>query len=214
MAMNVIGLIGWIATWFGLLYVLIVYLSQGFVFLFVLPLCYCVYRVLVQLRYFPTAFRMVRVLRTYPWQVLPGVPRGLDEHPEAEDAGIWVEIPNPTGHAKGVPLVFVKHHRAYWWMRRIGGPRTKPLLKAQLEPLWFAGDPRFLGVLAASAKGGDAPGDCTSSISPPPCPRPFLVGSGRTPVRPTLSAPAMRGPWSSAPSRGAASTVCRRRTGS
>ncbi|MGW2287258.1 hypothetical protein [Streptomyces phaeochromogenes] len=157
MAMNVIGLIGWIATWFGLLYVLIVYLSQGFVFLFVLPLCYCVYRVLVQLRYFPTAFRMVRALRAYPWQVLPGVPRGLDENPEAEDAGIWVEIPNPTGRAKGIPLVFVKHHRAYWWMRRIGGPRTKPMLKAQLEPLWFAGDPRFLGVLAAPAKGGDAP---------------------------------------------------------
>jgi len=157
MAMNVIGLIGWIAAWVGLLYVLIVFLSQGFIFLFVLPLCYCVYRALIQLRYFRPAFCMAQVLRTYPWQVLPGVRRGLDEHPEAEDDGIWIEVPNPASRAKGIPLVFVRHHRAYWWMRRIGGPRTKPEFKAQLEPLWFAGDPRFLGVVAAPAKGGDAP---------------------------------------------------------
>ncbi|GAB2443520.1 hypothetical protein GCM10027162_43380 [Streptomyces incanus] len=38
-----------------------------------------------------------------------------------------------------------------------GGPRTKPALKAQLEPLWFAGDPRFLGVVAVSSRDGKAP---------------------------------------------------------
>ncbi|MFJ4782837.1 hypothetical protein [Streptomyces sp. NPDC088794] len=158
MVMNIVGLVGWPVVWFGLLYVLIGYLSPGFAWLFALPLCYVLYRAVIQLRYISTALRMVRVLQHYPWQLLHRAPRGLDRHPEAEDDGIWIEFPDPVDdRERGIPLTFVKHYRAYWWLRRIGGPRTKPGLKARLEPLWFAGDPRFLGVLAVSARGGKAP---------------------------------------------------------
>jgi len=158
MAMNVAGLVGWPAAWIGLLYVLVVFLSRGFAFLFALPLCYALYRAVIQLRYLPTAIHMLRVLQQYPWQLLSHTPRGLDEHPDAEDGGIWIEFPDPAGRGdKGIPLTFVKHHRAYWWLRHIGGPRTKPEVKAQLEPLWFAGDPRFLGVVAVTGRRGVAP---------------------------------------------------------
>lgn len=158
MAMNVAGLVGWIVAWFGQLYVLIVFLSRGFIFVFALTLLYAFYRAIIQLRYFPTAFHIRRVLQEYPWQMLYNVPRGIDEHPDAEDSSIWIELPDPTGRSeKGVPLTFVKHHRVSWWLRHIGGPRTKPERKAQLEPLWFAGDPRFLGVVAVSTRNGRAP---------------------------------------------------------
>lgn len=158
MAMNIIGLVGWPAVWVGMLYLLIGFLSQGFIFLFVVPLCYAFYRAVIQLLYFPPAFHMLRVLQAYPWQVLSNVPKGLDEHPEAEGNGIWIELPHPVGPLKkGIPLTFVSHHRSSWWLRHIGGPRTKPERKAKLEPLWFAGDPRFIGVVAAPSKNAGAP---------------------------------------------------------
>ncbi|MET8134990.1 hypothetical protein ABZV24_24095 [Streptomyces sp. NPDC005251] len=47
--------------------------------------------------------------------------------------------------------------RTFWWMRRFGTARTKPELKAQIEPLWFAGDPRFIAVIAAAGRKGEAP---------------------------------------------------------
>ncbi|SBT91681.1 hypothetical protein GA0115233_103342 [Streptomyces sp. DI166] len=158
MARHLLGLVGWPATWIGLLYVLVVYLTPGFALLFAFPLCYAMYRTILQLRHLPTTIRTLRVLQHYPWQLLPNTPRGLDEHPHAEDGGIWIEFPDPSGRGrKGIPLTFVKHFRAYWWLRHIGGPRTKPDLKAALEPLWFAGDPRFLGVVAVTGRHGAAP---------------------------------------------------------
>jgi hypothetical protein len=153
-----LGLIGWPAAWLGILYVLIALLSQAFLLIFALPLCYAFYRSVLQVRHAATVFRMKPVLREYPWQVLRDAPRGIGEHPDAEDGGIWIEFPDPTGSSeRGIPLTFVKHHRAYWWLRRIGGPRTKPHLKAQLDTLWFAGDPRFLGVVAVPAVSGQGP---------------------------------------------------------
>lgn len=158
MAMNVVGLLCWPVAWIGQLYALVVFLSPGYALLLGPSLCYTLYRTVVQLSYFSTAFRMRCILREYPWQVSYKVPRGVDEHPDAEDDGIWIELPDPTDPSRhGVPLTFVKHHRSYWWLRHIGGPRTKPTRKAKLEPLWFAGDPRFLGVVAVSTKDGLAP---------------------------------------------------------
>lgn len=154
--MNVLGLVGWIGGWIALLGIS-TYTPNWVVWIFIPYFLYGAYRAVIQVRYFPLAFHMLTVLRTYPWQLFSGLSRGLDEHPEAENDGIWIELPNPGDRSKAIPLVFVKHHRAYWWMKRIGGPRTKPALKAQLEPLWFAGDPRFVGVVAASARGGVAP---------------------------------------------------------
>ncbi|MFD5567100.1 hypothetical protein [Streptomyces cadmiisoli] len=156
--MTVVGLILWPATLLGLFYVLLVYFSPGFSFLFVPFMLYSFYRCVVQMHHFSAAFRIGQVLQHYPWQILRDMPRSLSQHPEAEVDGMWIEFPHPEGAAKKrVPLVFVKHHRSHWWLKRIGGPRTEPELKAQLDTLWFAGDPRFLGVVAVPAGDGASP---------------------------------------------------------
>ncbi|WP_193473667.1 hypothetical protein [Streptomyces griseomycini] len=154
MAMNVMGMVGWVGGWVVLLEIST--RSPNWVAWAFMPyFVYGPYRAVIQIRYFPAACNMLRTLREYPWQVLYGVPRGIDEHPDAESSGVWIELPHPAGSLdKGVPLTFVKHHRAFWWLRRIGGPRTKTELKRQLEPLLFAGDPRFLGVIAAVSASG------------------------------------------------------------
>ncbi|WP_261719342.1 hypothetical protein [Streptomyces sp. FZ201] len=155
--MTVIGLAGWVGGWVLLLGIT-TRTPNWTVWLFMPYFAYGFYRTILQLRHLPTTFRALRVLQHYPWQLLPNTPRGLDEHPDAEDGGIWIEFPDPSGRGrKGIPLTFVKHFRAYWWLRHIGGPRTKPELKAALEPLWFAGDPRFLGVVAVNGRHGAAP---------------------------------------------------------
>lgn len=119
---------------------------------------YVLYRILIQLKdNIPGALRMVRVLQQYPWQIVEGLPRGLGKHPEAQDDGMWFELRNPERMDERIPLVFIKHHRSRWWMKRIGGPRTDPSLKSQIEPLWFAGDPRFLAVVAAPGRNPKSP---------------------------------------------------------
>ncbi|MFD7689317.1 hypothetical protein [Streptomyces sp. NPDC059781] len=149
MAMNTIGAVGWAGVWVALLAVSTQ--SPNWVTWFFMPyFIYGIYRLIVQLTYFPAAFKMLRILCEYPWQVLCNVSRGIDDHADAEARGVWIELPHPAGRlGEMIPLTFVKHHRSFWWLRRIGGPRTKPELKRQLEPLLFAGDPRFLGVVAA-----------------------------------------------------------------
>ncbi|MEU0780188.1 hypothetical protein ABZ341_01260 [Streptomyces sp. NPDC006173] len=118
---------------------------------------YGFYRVFVQLSYFPWAFRMRRIFKEYPWSIFTDIPRGLGKHPQASDDGMWFEFRNPDNLDEKVPLVFIKHQRSHWWMKRIGGPRTKAALKAEVEPVWFSGDPRFVGVVAAPSKDGCLP---------------------------------------------------------
>lgn len=152
-----VGLLAWTVTWIGLLYVLIVHLSPGFAFLFALPLGYCFYRAVVQLRYFPPALRMRRILRTYPWRIFREVPHGLTDHAEipCKHYG-WFEFPNPALPERRMPLVFPRHYRTEWWHRRMA-PHAKPTLKAEIETIWFVGDPRFVGLIAATKRDGTAP---------------------------------------------------------
>ncbi|WP_324787412.1 hypothetical protein [Streptomyces sp. H51] len=154
--MTVLRLIGWAAAAFGLLF-LIVATPVGIGWIFFPLLVYAFFRAFLQFFCFPSSLRMRRVLQQYPWQVLPGVPRGLARHPEAQEDGMWFEFANPEDPAERIPLIFLRSMRTYWWLRRIGGPRTKPEVKARIEPLWFAGDPRFLAVIAAPARDGRAP---------------------------------------------------------
>ncbi|GAA3495682.1 hypothetical protein GCM10019016_027820 [Streptomyces prasinosporus] len=155
--MNFVGLLGWIASWFGLLYVLVVFLPPGFTFLFVVPLCYCSYRLVVQLCYFRPALRMRRIMLTYPWQVFRRIPYGLTNHPEVIGKHYgWFEFSNPARSQHRLPLVFPRHHRTEWWHRRMA-PRAKPMLKAGIETIWFAGDPRFIGLIAAPDHRGIRP---------------------------------------------------------
>lgn len=153
----VVGLLWWLASWFGLLYVLVVHLSPIFALLFVLPLCYCFYRMVVQLCYFRPALRMRRIMRTYPWQVLRSIPHGLADHTEVSSKHYgWFEMPNPAHPQRRLPLVFSRHYCTEWWHRRMA-PRAKPALKAEIETLWFAGDPRFIGLIAVPGRSGNTP---------------------------------------------------------
>ncbi|WP_158719388.1 hypothetical protein [Streptomyces sp. NBRC 110035] len=157
LAASLAGLVAWGGGW-----VIMLGISANgpnwLVWVFIPFWVYGFYRMVLQLRGIPVVFSLLWILREYPWQIYYEAARGIDDHPDAEAPGIWIELPDPAGRSDaGIPLVFVKHHRAFWWLRRIGGPRTKPALKARLEPLWFAGDPRFLGVVAVSSRDGKAP---------------------------------------------------------
>ncbi|MEV0934185.1 hypothetical protein ACIBMX_42355 [Streptomyces phaeochromogenes] len=157
MIMIAVRLVGWIAVWVGSLGVLVSFLSPGFTPLFVPLLGYATYRAVLQLAYFRPSTTIQRVLRQYPWQFLMDVPRGRNKHPQVQEDEMWFEIPNPEKPEEQIPLLFLANMRTFWWMRRFGTSRTKPELKAQIEPLWFAGDPRFVAVVAASGRGGEAP---------------------------------------------------------
>ncbi|MGW6061963.1 hypothetical protein [Streptomyces sp. NPDC055189] len=108
--------------------------------------------------YFPISLRKLRILRAYPWQVLQGIPHGLSDYPDilGEQQG-WFEFPNPANPQQQLPLVISNHLRVNWWHRRMA-PRAKPQLKARIETIWFAGDPRMIGILAAPSTSGQTPG--------------------------------------------------------
>lgn len=156
MVMNVAGLIGWTGGWVGLLAISLE-TPNWVVWVFMPYFIYAPYRVVTQLKYFPTAFLMLRILRTYPWQVERDVVIGLTKRPEvaAKQYG-WFEFENPANEQQQLPLVFSEHLRTEWWARRMA-PRAKPRLKADIETVWFAGDPRFIGLVAAPNRRGTAP---------------------------------------------------------
>ncbi|MEV0319178.1 hypothetical protein ACIBKX_06605 [Streptomyces sp. NPDC050658] len=156
MGMNMVGLIGWIGGWITLLGIS-TYTPNWVVWVFMPYFIYGFYRVSVQFKYFPPALRMLRILRTYPWQVLRGVTNGLTKYPDVAGRQYgWFEFPNPASPDQQLPLVFGQHMRMEWWSRRMA-LRAKPKLKAQIEVVWFAGDPRFIGLLAAPTSNGKAP---------------------------------------------------------
>jgi hypothetical protein len=149
-------LVGWLAVWIGSLF-LIVATPRWIGWLFLLLLIYATFRAVLQLAYIRPSIYIQRVLWHYPWQLLSGVPRGRNKHPGVQEDEMWLELPNPEEPAEQIPLLFLSGMRTFWWMRRFGTARTKPELKAEIEPLWFAGDPRFIAVIAADGRKGEAP---------------------------------------------------------
>jgi hypothetical protein len=149
-------LIGWLAVWIGSLF-LIVATPRWVGWLFLILLVYATFRAVLQLAYIRPSIYIQRVLWQYPWQLLTGVPRGRNKHPRVQEDEMWLELPNPEEPEEQIPLLFLSGMRTFWWMRRFGTARTKPELKAQIEPLWFAGDPRFIAVIAATNRKGEGP---------------------------------------------------------
>ncbi|MEV6758765.1 hypothetical protein [Streptomyces sp. NPDC051214] len=156
MLKNVAGLVGWAGVWIALLGISLE-TPDWAVWIFLPYWIYSPYRMLIQVGYIPTALSMRRILRTFPWQVLHDVPRGLAEYPGVVGRQYgWFELPNPADPQQRLPLVFTKHYRLNWWSRRLA-PRAKPQLKAQIETVWIAGDPRMIGVIAAPTPSGQSP---------------------------------------------------------
>lgn len=157
LVMNVAALVAWIASWFALLAVYTVFLGPGFVILVVPFLMYSFYRAFLQLFVISAVFRMRRVLRVYPWQLSHEIQYGLTERADVVGRQFgWFEFPNPARLEESLPMVFGRHWGVGWWSRRMA-PRAASELKAQISEIWFAGDPRFIGVLAAPASGRAAP---------------------------------------------------------
>ncbi|MBE8474111.1 hypothetical protein [Streptomyces justiciae] len=156
MIMNVIGLVGWIGGWIVLLGVSL-HTPDWVVWICMPYFVYGAYRTVTQYHYFGAALWMRRILRTYPWQVVPDIPHGLTKRPEVVGRQYgWFELPNPARTDQQLPLVFAEHLRTEWWSRRMA-PRAKPQLKAEIETVWFAGDPRFVGLIGAPTAEGTAP---------------------------------------------------------
>ncbi|MFD8721877.1 hypothetical protein ACFV2H_28765 [Streptomyces sp. NPDC059629] len=98
-----------------------------------------------------------RVLRVYPWQLSHEIQYGLTKRTEVVGRQFgWFDIPNPARPEETPPMVFGRHWGVGWWHRRMA-PRAASELKAQIGEVWFAGDPRFIGVLAAAAARGSKP---------------------------------------------------------
>ncbi|MEU6826287.1 hypothetical protein ABZ921_37215 [Streptomyces atriruber] len=154
--LGLLRLLGWTGVALGSLFAIVgLPVSIGWIlFPFLL---YAPFRALVECSFAATSLRVRRVLREYPWQILGDVPKGIAPHPAASDKRMWFELPNPDDPVERVPLTFLATFRSHWWFKRIGAPRTKPEIRAQIEPLWFAGDPRFLAVAAAPGREGSAP---------------------------------------------------------
>lgn len=156
MSLNIAGLVGWVGGWIALLGIS-TETPNWVVWIFMPYFIYGFYRAYVQLRYFPAALRMRRIMRVFPWQVRNDAPRGLADYPEVVGPQHgWFEFPNPADPKQQLPLVFSQHFRMNWWTRRLA-PRAKPQLKKQIETIWFAGDPRMIGIIAAPTPNGQAP---------------------------------------------------------
>ncbi|MFJ8791205.1 hypothetical protein [Streptomyces sp. NPDC102462] len=148
MAASFLALVGWSTAWFLLLALLVQFVDPVFTVLFVPLLIYSFYRVLAQLLQLPSALRMARILREYPWRAYIEVPYGLSKHPQiAGRQHGWFEFPNPARPEQRLVVNFPSHRQVGWWHRRMAS-RAKPELKAQIQPVWFAGDPRFVGLVA------------------------------------------------------------------
>ncbi|WP_405535543.1 hypothetical protein OG787_15895 [Streptomyces sp. NBC_00075] len=157
LAMNVVALVAWIASWFALLAVLSVFLGPGYAVVVAPFLVYSFYRAFLQIFVIAAVFRMRRVLRVYPWQLSHQPPHGLANRTDVVGKQFgWFEFSNPARPEERLPMVFARHWGVGWWSRRMA-PRATPELKAQIDVVWFAGDPRFIGVLAAPTSEGSMP---------------------------------------------------------
>ncbi|MDQ0751010.1 hypothetical protein QF034_005241 [Streptomyces africanus] len=157
LAANALALFGWVALWVALLAILVVFLSPGYTIFFVPFLLYSFYRAFLQLFVLPAVFRMRRVLREYPWRLYSDAPHGLADRSDVVGRqNGWFEFPNPARPHELLPMVFPRHWGVGWWNRRMA-PRAKPELKAQIGVVWLAGDPRFIGVIAAPTSDESTP---------------------------------------------------------
>ncbi|MFE9613689.1 hypothetical protein [Streptomyces sp. NPDC006012] len=115
---------------------------------FLLPLSlYALYRAFIQRQYIVSAVQMRRILKVYPWRSQETPESGIGQIPGAKLGDVWLAFPNPDRPDTLVRVILHGHVRSVWWRRRLGrGYETEKT--AQVATVWFAGDPRFAGVVA------------------------------------------------------------------
>ncbi|WP_369246968.1 hypothetical protein [Streptomyces sp. R41] len=142
----ILGQILWPVAWVGLLAWYVISPTWTLWFFFV-PMLYSFYRTFLQPAYITWALRALRLLREYPWQVYERPESGIGKVPDAGPGDVWLKFPDPEQSAGRVAMVMRSHLRATFWARRLG-PGVKPEKAAQVQEIWFAGDPRFAAVIA------------------------------------------------------------------
>jgi hypothetical protein len=148
---SVLAFIGWfLSPWCFLIFLLAFYSIALSIFIIIL-MGYGAYRAKIQPTQILSNIRIRRILRAYPWR-LDDIPYSFPQPPEGTPTDLCLTIPHPA--QPGETILMYQHLRYLptWWTRRMG-PRAKPELKAQLKPIWFAGDPRFFGVIAVTKPG-------------------------------------------------------------
>ncbi|MET7380271.1 hypothetical protein ABZT08_15875 [Streptomyces sp. NPDC005526] len=115
---------------------------------FLLPLAlYALYRTLLQRQYIVAALQTRRILKVYPWQARTTPESGIGQIPGAKSGDVWLAFPDPDQPDGVVRVILHGHARSVWWRRRLGrGYETEKT--SQVAEVWFAGDPRFAGVVA------------------------------------------------------------------
>jgi hypothetical protein len=116
---------------------------------FMLPnALYALYCAFLQREYIASAARTRRILKMYPWHTHKRPESGIGQIPGAKLGDVWLTLPDPDQPDHAVRVIVYGHARSGWWRRRLGrGYESEKT--AHVAEVWFAGDPRFAGVIAA-----------------------------------------------------------------
>ncbi|MFD8223732.1 hypothetical protein ACFV16_06105 [Streptomyces massasporeus] len=142
----VAGQILWPAVCVGA-FVLMILVGQWSMWIMLPVVVYALYRSFLQRRYIVAAAQARRILQVYPWQTHKSPESGIGQIPGAKLGDVWLAFPNPDRSDDAVRVILHGHAGSAWWRRRLGrGYESEK--SAQVAEIWFAGDPRFAGVIA------------------------------------------------------------------
>ena len=142
----VLGQILWPATCLGA-FVLMLLVGRWSVWLLLPISVYALYRAFLQRQYIIAAVQTHRLLRVYAWRTYKSPESGIGQIPGAKLGDVWLAFPDPDQPDRAVQIILHGHARSAWWRRRLGrGYETAKT--AEAAEVWFAGDPRFAGVIA------------------------------------------------------------------
>ena len=142
-----LGQFFWPLAWAALLAWYVSMSETWTLWLFFVPMAYTFYRTFLQVAYWREAFRARSLLRRYPWQRYNAPESGIGNIPGVRSGCAWLRFPLPDAPDQQVTMTMHSHVRSVWWGGRLG-KRAKPERKAQVQEIWFAGDPRMAAVIA------------------------------------------------------------------
>ncbi|NGN70218.1 hypothetical protein G5C51_40835, partial [Streptomyces sp. A7024] len=86
--------------------------------------------------------RMRSLLKMYPWRAYGG-----PDVAASGGVGFVFPDPGPAGGGRRIAVELPDVPGVVWWLERLD-PSAPSDLRAELEDLWYAGDPRYAGVIA------------------------------------------------------------------
>lgn len=142
----VLGQLLWPVVFLGT-FILAVFIGQWSLWVLMPISVYALYRAFLQRQYILAAVQARRLLKVYAWRVHQRPESGIGQIEGAKLGDVWLAFPDPDQDDRDVPIILHGHARSVWWRRRLGrGYETAKTL--EVADVWFAGDPRFAGVIA------------------------------------------------------------------